>query len=86
MRKTINIMALAVGLGLVSGSVLYAESAQAPSDAATIPDDTRARSNMMGGDVAGMMAEMREMTEICNKMMAGPRNQSPPPAEPDYKG
>jgi hypothetical protein len=40
---------------------------------------------MGGGDMAGMMDQMRDMTEMCNKMMAGTGNQSPAPAEPDHK-
>jgi hypothetical protein len=57
MRKTANIIVLAVSLGLASESVLYAGSAQTPSDNPPSLTGSRARSGMMGGgDMAGMMA------------------------------
>jgi hypothetical protein len=49
MRKTTNIMLLAVSLGLASVSALYAESAQTPSDISTNLTGSRSHSGMMGG-------------------------------------
>jgi hypothetical protein len=87
MRTTTNIMVLAVSLGLASVSALYAASAQTPSDISANLTGSRTHSGMMGGgDMAGMMAQMREMTEMCNKMMAVTPGQSPAPVEPDHKG
>jgi len=75
-----------VGLGFATGTALFAQDAQTPSN-------PRAGRDMMGNgmmqDMPEMMKQMRGMMDACNKMMAAnqpqPSPEQPratPPAEP----
>lgn len=90
MSKILQTIVLASALigGLVATSPVYA--ADTPSSAAKSSD-------MMGGDMMGMMKQMNQMMETCNKMMqssmdgdhgSGRPNEQPQkgaPAEPEKK-
>jgi len=89
MRKTTKVMAaLALGVGLVGGSALYAQTNQAPSATPTERGGSHMGRGMMGDDMMGMMgmmAQMHEMMDACNKIMASKPDQSSTPAEPRPK-
>jgi hypothetical protein len=87
MRKPtkVTFAALALGVGLVAGPALYAQTTQAPSAAPTERGGSHMDRGMMSDDMMGMMAQMRQMMDACNKMMASKQDQSPTPAEPRPK-
>ena len=94
MRNTTKLLAAASMLAAISLAApsLYAQGEKPPSGSPSGPG--MMRDGMMGQGGMGMMQQMTQMMESCNKMMSARRDsgggqkedQKPTPSDPEKKG